>query len=178
MIRELEFNFLCRRHCDEIYRFARSFLGNSADAEDATQEVLLRLWKCLPKVHLFHSRAWIMQMTRNYCLDQIRRRSRGVIQAWQSEEVLQDQPDALAPDPGMQADATLIRTHINSALAKLPELHRSVFILYEVNGLRYHEIARTLSLPLNSVKVYLSRARHKLKQLLTAPASCLNQYIE
>ena len=38
MIREFEFKVLCQRHCDEIYRYACSLLGNSADAEDATQE--------------------------------------------------------------------------------------------------------------------------------------------
>ena len=43
MIRELEFQALCQRHSDEIYRYARSLLANQADAEDATQEVLLRL---------------------------------------------------------------------------------------------------------------------------------------
>src|SRR5262245_18991555 len=69
MIRELEFNYLCRRYCDDVFRFAQALLGNNTDAEDATQEVLLRVWKHLPKVTLFHARGWIMQMTRNYCLD-------------------------------------------------------------------------------------------------------------
>ena len=45
MIRELEFKILCERHSDQIYRYARSLLANQADAEDATQEVLLRLWR-------------------------------------------------------------------------------------------------------------------------------------
>jgi hypothetical protein len=47
MIRELEFKVLCQRHSDEIYRYARALLANQADAEDATQEVLLRLWNHL-----------------------------------------------------------------------------------------------------------------------------------
>jgi len=178
MIRELEFNYLCRRHCDEIFRFARSLLGNNADAEDATQEVLVRIWKNLPKVRLFNSRAWIMQMTRNYCLDMLRRRACRATQAVENQDILNEHPDALAPDPVQGADASFLRTQISRALDKLPELHRSVFILYEVNGLRYHEIASTLSLPLNSVRVYLLRARTKLKEHLTAKESCLNHFIE
>ena len=76
MIRELEFQVLSQRHCDEIYRFALGLLGNPADAEDATQEALLRLWNHLPRLNLFNIRGWLFQTTRNYCLDQIRRRSR------------------------------------------------------------------------------------------------------
>jgi RNA polymerase sigma-70 factor, ECF subfamily len=177
-VRELEFNFLCSRYCDDIYRFARSILGNGADAEDATQEVLLRIWRNLPKVHLFQSRAWIMQMTRNFCLDLMRRRSSRSSFVLQSDEILNDHPDVSAAHPGQSADAEFLRGQITSALMKLPELHRSVFILYEINGLRYHEIARSLSLPINSVKVYLSRARQKLKQLLTDHESCLSLSID
>lgn len=71
MIRELEFQLLCRRHRDEIYRYARGILGNQEDAEDATQEALLRLWNHLPRINLFHTRAWLYRTTRNYCLDQL-----------------------------------------------------------------------------------------------------------
>jgi DNA-directed RNA polymerase specialized sigma24 family protein len=44
MIRNLRFTLICRRHCDEVYRYARSILGNAADAEEAVEEVLLRQW--------------------------------------------------------------------------------------------------------------------------------------
>jgi RNA polymerase sigma factor (sigma-70 family) len=75
MIRELEFKVLCQRHRDEIYRYALGLLGNRADAEDAAQEVLLRLWNHLPRINPFNLRAWLLRTTRHYCLDQIRRRS-------------------------------------------------------------------------------------------------------
>ena len=47
-----------------------------------------------------------------------------------------------------------------------------MFVLYEVNGLRYREIARTLGIPLNSVKVYLSRARERLSNLTIQEMPC------
>src|SRR5436190_9421840 len=75
MIREREFQVLSQRHCDEIYRYALGLLGNQTDAEDATQESLLRLWNHLPRLNLFNIRGWLFQTTRNYCLDQLRRRS-------------------------------------------------------------------------------------------------------
>jgi RNA polymerase sigma-70 factor (ECF subfamily) len=172
MIRELEFKVLCQRYSDQIYRFARSLLANEADAEDATQEVLLRLWDNLPKVRIFHMRAWILRTTRNYCLDQIRRRSNLATPLLVDDEVLDDQPDQLATDPSFAADCTFRLEQAHAALLKLPEKLRSVFVLYEVNGLRYREIAETLDIPINSVRAYLFRARARLAQLIVQEELC------
>jgi RNA polymerase sigma-70 factor (ECF subfamily) len=169
MIRELEFQVLSERHCDEIHRYALGLLGNQSDAEDATQEVLLRLWNHLPRLNLFNIRAWLFRTTRNYCLDQIRRRSH-VASANNvgaaADEVLEEWPDDLAVDPSFAADSSFQLERARQALLKLPEALRSVFLLYEVNGLRYREIASTLGMPVNTVKVYLLRARQKLSKLV------------
>ena len=166
MIRELRFKILCRRHADEIYRFVRSMLGNAADAEDATQEVLLRLWLNLPAVPMLKARAWLYRTTRNYCLDQIRRRSLVTAAAMPGAEVLEEIVDAGIEHPSRAADLDYLRTCMDVALQSLPETLRSVFILYEVNGLRYRQIAEQLDLPINSVKVHLLRARRRLQDLL------------
>ena len=166
MIRELEFQVLSQRHCDEIYRYALGLLGNKADAEDAAQEALLRLWNHLPRLKLFNIRAWLFQTTRNYCLDQIRRRSRNASPNADPDEILEEWPDDLAVDPSFAADSSLQLEQARKALLKLPETLRSVFVLYEVNGLRYREIASTLGMPVNTVKVNLLRARQKLSKLI------------
>ena len=164
MIRELEFQLLCHRHRDELYRYARSMLGNPADAEDATQEVLIRLWNHLPTIHLLQIRAWLFRTTRNFCLDQIRRRS------WTAqpteEEPSEDREDERAVDPSLAADSSARLEQAHKALGELPESLRSVFVLYEVNRLRYREIAATLEIPINTVKVRLLRARQQLTELL------------
>ena len=171
MIRDLKFKMHCRRYSDDVYRFARSLLGNASDAEDATQEVLLRLWQHLDSIRRPDVRAWLLRTTKNYCIDQIRRRNdlvKGV-----SDECLESHPDHLSFDPARAANHADLRKQIDSALESLPENLRDVFVLYEVNGLRYREIADTLEVPINSVKVYLSRARAKLKQYLTLQEACL-----
>lgn len=172
MIRELEFKFLCERHSDEIYRYARALLANAPDAEDATQEVLLRLWRHLPRLNPFNLRAWLLQTTRRYCLDQIRRRANRAAPLPLDQGTLEDQPDELAANPSLAADSSLRLQQAREALLKLPENLRSVFVLYEVNGLRYREIASVLDIPINSVKVYLSRAREKLSNLLIQETPC------
>ncbi len=169
MIRELEFQVLSQRHCDEIYRYALGLLGNAADAEDATQEVLLRLWNHLPRLVLFNLRAWLFQTTRNYCLDQIRRRSHAVLRDDSDaalEEMLEEKPDDFAVDPSFAADSSFQLEQAWRALQLLPETLRSVFVLYEANGLRYREIAATLGMPVNTVKVNLLRARQRIAQLV------------
>jgi RNA polymerase sigma-70 factor, ECF subfamily len=172
MIREFEFKILCERHSDEIYRYARALLANQADSEDATQEVLLRLWRHLPRINPFNLRAWLFRTTRSYCLDQIRRRSNLAAPRSFEDGVLEEQPDELALNPSLAADSSLRLEQAREVLLKLPENLRSVFVLYEVNGLRYREIARTLGIPLNSVKVYLSRARARLSNLVNQEAPC------
>lgn len=174
MIREFEFKILCERHSDEIYRYARALLANQADAEDATQEVLLRLWRHLPRLNPFNLRAWLLQTTRCYCLDQIRRRSNQAEPLPLEDGMLEDQPDELAINPSLAADSSLRLEQARQALLKLPENLRSVFVLYEVNGLRYREIAATLGLPINSVKVYLFRARERLSNLTIQESQCKN----
>jgi RNA polymerase sigma factor (sigma-70 family) len=166
MIRELEFELLCQRHRDEIYRYARGLLGNEADAADATQEVLLRLWNHLPRINLFNIRGWLYRTTRHYCLDQIRRRAHASTPTLSVDVSFAELPDDLAVDPSHAADSTFRIEQARAALMKLPETLRSVFLLYEVNGLRYREIAASLDMPVNTVKVNLLRARQKLSKLM------------
>ena len=166
MIRELRFRILCRRHGDEIYRFARSMLGCAADAEDATQEVLLRLWNSMPGIPLLQARAWLYRTSRNYCLDQIRRRNCVATPVTAGAAALEEIVDEGCADPARAADLDELRDRMDAALQSLPELLRTVFILYEINGLRYRQIAAQLEIPINSVKVHLLRARKKLQELL------------
>lgn len=172
MIRELEFKILCDRHSDEIYRFARSMLANPADAEDATQEVLLRLWNRLPTLYPFNLRAWLLQTTRFYCLDQIRRRKKLAAPILSENEEPVDQADEHAVDPSVAAESSSRLEEAHKLLLRLPENLRSVFVLYEVNGLRYREIADVLGMPINSVKVYLLRARERLSKLTHEEEVC------
>lgn len=174
MIREIAFKMICRRHADEIYRYVRSLLGNAVDAEDAVQEVLLRFWQNLPSVPLLEARAWLYRTSRNYCLDQLRRRSQSPSPVFPGASALEDVMDGGAQDFSRAAQLDDLRASVDAALQHLPDTLRSVFILYEVNGLRCREIARQLDLPINSVKVHLLRARKKLQELLRKEKAWMN----
>ena len=166
MIRELKFSILTKRHADEIYRFVKGMLGDAMEAEDATQEVFLRLWKHLSSVQLLSSRAWLYRTARNHCIDIQRRRQAAHSPVYLDHESLPDLGTKDYEDPSRIADNAALKQTIDTAVSELPEKLKSVFLLYEVNGLRYREIAETLNIPTNSVKVYLSRARTKLQERL------------
>lgn len=134
-------------------------LGNAADAEDAVQEVLLRLWNHLGEVKVSKARAWLYRTTRNHCLDMLRQRARVEAVVMVGGGEMEAMADAGCGEPDLAADAETLRRRMDVALQALPHNLRSVFILYEVNGLRYREIAEHLDIPINSVKVHLLRAR-------------------
>ena len=174
MIRELKFKWLTQRYSDEIYRFVRGMLKDPAEAEDATQEILLRLWQHLPEVRLSTSRAWLYQTARNYCRDLLRRRQAKHRPLYLGDDETPEPVCDRQSKATAESDLTRLRNLLDEALDQLPEAQRSVFVLYEINRLRYQEIADTLDIPINSVKVYLSRARQKLQSLLKEEKSWID----
>ena len=172
MLKEIEFEILARRHSDEIFRYARSLLGDAGEAEDATQEALLKLWRDLPKVRLGAARAWLYRTTRNHCIDVIRRRSGGRLSLLEEADTIEETLATDEPSPLEALSLDELRERLDGALQQVPEPQRSIFVLYEINGMRYREIAKILDLPINTVKVYLSRGRAKLRRTLTEDFPC------
>ena len=166
-LKHVIFDELVRRHKDRIYGYALYLLRNRQDAEDITQEALLRLWTHRDRVRLHRVGGWIMRVTRNLCLDHLRRAStagrRGVTVDTETVESLADEHQ---PGPSRVTDGRLLREQVEQALHRLPETQRSAFVLREVQGFKYREIADALDVPMNTVKVYLLRARLALRKEL------------
>ena len=143
-------------------------LKNKMDADDVTQEVLIRIWKNLEKFNVLAAKTWIMKTTHNLCIDYLRRRKVSLAR----ELFIDDDSDtdsrieSLTDDPLIKVHIKMLTDKIKDEIKKLPENLKSVFILYELQGLKYREISKALDIPLNSVKVYLLRARKKLQKEL------------
>ncbi len=143
-------------------------LKNRMDAEDITQETLIKIWENLGKFKMSSAKAWIMKTTHNLCIDFLRKRNRingnEILFKYDDEENLIDN---VAPDNYEDNFPDVLTTEIiEGAIESLPYKLRSVFVLYELEGLKYREIANTLDIPVNSVKVYLLRARKELQKQL------------
>jgi len=161
---DAKYNFLVQQYKNRIYNYSFLMLRNAMDAEDVTQEVLIKIWQNLGKFKMLSSKTWIMRTTHNLCIDYIRKRKtlsmKNLLAYDDLSEVL---PANLSDNPDNLFEKNLTENLIIEAIKRLPENLRSVFVLYEINGLKYREISKTLELPINSVKVYLLRARKQLQ---------------
>lgn len=140
-----------------LYRVARGYLTNGTDCADAVQEALLKAWEhrsALREPRYF--RTWLTRILINECQSILRRRRR-------TQTV---DPCAL-PEPAA-ADAP---PSLADALQALEPRDRAPLVLHYLEGYSIQELARLLRIPQGTVKCRLSRARHKLKNILQEEVS-------
>ncbi len=146
-----------------MYAYACAFLRDRDAAADVTQEVFVRLWQHRDEIDPGRVLGWLLHVTRNACIDVARRRQA-------RRRVEQEGADGLAHavagerSPAAAAEAADIRAHLERAFDRLAEPYRSIVYLREVQEMTYEDISGALDLPLNTVKVYLHRARKMLRK--------------
>ena len=161
-----EFDAVVDRCQRSVFTYACYFLNDKESAEDLTQEVFLKLWRNWQTIDFDRVDAWLMRVTRNACYDVLRmRRTAGKHVTAIPEAALEAKADH-KPSPADHAHAREVRSLFRGALDQLGETQRSVVILREVLGYKYQEVAEALQLPLNTVRVYLHRARKQLRESL------------
>lgn len=164
--KDVKYNILFKQYKNRIYGYSIYMLKDRDDAEDAAQEALIRIWENLEKFNLLAAKTWIMRTTHNICIDILRRRKRefnfNVPINENIEESLGD--NSSNGNPYTITHLRMMNTKIKEHIEELPEQLKSVFVLYEMQGLKYKEISNVLDIPINSVKVYLLRARKKLQE--------------
>ena len=148
-----------------MYGFAYNYLNSSEGAADVTQDVFVRLWNHRDTIDEDRLVGWLLRVTRNACVDAIRRRKAYVKRVETSTEMLMDKADR-APLPDAQTESALFHEHLRQALETLDEPQKSIVVLREIQEYKYEEISEALDLPLNTVKVYLHRARKALRKEL------------
>ncbi len=161
------FRTLVDTHRDRVFSLACYLLNDRVAAEDVTQEVLLRMWQNRATLDYGRIGSWLTRVTRNACIDVHRRRAVVNRAMDVNTEGLQYQlaeTDQVAPDEALEA--LEFQEQLRQAISELPEPHRSIVVSREINEMKYDEIAEALELPLNTVKVYLHRARKMLRDKL------------
>ncbi|MDP9192957.1 MAG: RNA polymerase sigma factor [Acidobacteriota bacterium] len=164
------------RYSGRIYNFAFRFLKNSEAAEDATQEVFVKMLK---HANQFHGDAklstWLFSITANWCRDFLRKADN---KSKESEDVLISlpAPSELAPDRNLERRESERR--VQRALQSLTAEQREAILLSRYQGLSYAEIAQIAGCSEGAVKTRVFRAMETLKKILTGDASggdrCLN----
>ena len=138
-------------------------LGDPAVSADVTQDTFIRLWEHRTALEEERVLSWLLRVARNACIDQMRKRK--VRRSLDDEEgsIVDSLPDS-ARSPDGDAAASLFNDRLEQALERLGEPHRSIVVLREIQEYKYEEISDVLNLPLNTVKVYLHRARKALRK--------------
>lgn len=145
-----------------VYTLALHLLSDAAEAEDVTQDTFIEVHRALPT---FRGRSrldtWVCRITVNLCLQ--RRRKRAVV----TTALWPDNLSAPAQDDPVQRTLSVeLQAVIARAVATLPEAQRDVFILHEMEGWSYGEVAESLGCPVGTVKSRLSAALARLRPLL------------
>jgi RNA polymerase sigma-70 factor, ECF subfamily len=156
-----QFRLAVLRYHRLVYRFAHSLLKDKAEAEDVTQEAFLRYWE--RGGHVRGPKEWLLTVARNACLDRFRR-ARHTVDA--ERAALEEASDEHGPAWHLQQGELAAR--LQSLIATLPEPQRSLIVLFDVHGLDGRACARILGISTNQVKVYLHRARRRLRRGLEA----------
>jgi RNA polymerase sigma-70 factor (ECF subfamily) len=152
-------------HLDAAYNLASWLTRNKQDAEDVVQEAYLRAVRFFPGFRGGDARAWLMKIVRNTCYSWLHT-NRPLQDATEFDEKIFS-PDARDPNPEdvvLQNDNNAL---VRKALEMLPPSFREVLILRELEGLSYGEIANITAKPAGTVMSSLSRARKRLRQVLT-----------
>lgn len=155
-----------QRHADLVYRVALSLLRDADEAADAAQEALVKVWTNCADIPVAKHPAWCARVARNAALDLIRRRN---VRPRPASEPI-DEPTCASPLPDADVENAELDVEIERALGTLDEPYRSIVVLREVEGMAYQEIADALDLPLNTMKVYLHRAKRRLREAIAQRA--------
>ncbi len=148
-------------------------MKNRMDAEDITQEVLIRTWKNINNFNFYAAKGWMMKTTHNLCIDHLRKNKTINYREIQIDDEYHDEiiDMDMQSNPEQLTEKLITENEIREAIEKLPERLKCVFVLYEIQEFKYKEISRILDVPLNTVKVNILRARKQLQKELRTHAN-------
>ncbi|UPS91459.1 RNA polymerase sigma factor [Bizionia sp. M204] len=147
---------------DKVFRLAKRLLVSREEAEDATQEIILKLWKNQEKMSNYKNiEAFSMTMTKNFCLDKLKSKQAQNLKIVHSN--YEDHNVSLQKE--VEVNDSL--DWVSKIMADLPEQQKMVVQLRDIEQYDYNEIAKMLDMNETAVRVALSRARKTIREKLT-----------
>jgi len=145
---------------NRLFRLATMFLRNREDAEDALQDVLMRLWSNRQQLNTYQSvEALAVQMTKNLCLDRLKSHAR-------QKPVDKADLGSVATSqlsPYRQLELADSADRMRQLIDQLPDVQKLVLHLRDVEEYSFEEIEQVTGLSINAIRVALSRARQRLR---------------
>ena len=166
------FSELVRKYQKRVYYLAYGMLGNREDALDISQEAFLKAFRFLKGFQGgggFYT--WIYRIAHNLSIDFMRKEWRKKNLEYHDNQDLTEEEDPIvgvpsASHPGQEMAQKELNRVVMDAIQSLPEQHRSVILLREIEGLSYEDIAKTLGIRKGTVMSRLHYARQELQKNL------------
>jgi RNA polymerase sigma-70 factor, ECF subfamily len=166
---ETAFEALFNLHKRRVYCLCLRMIGNTAEAEELTQEAFLQVFR---KIHTFRGDSafstWLHRLSVNTVLMRLRKKTITVTPLEESvkgEEF--DEPTKEFGAPDLALTGSIDRLQLERAIAQLPPGYKQAFVLHDVHGYEHHEIAAMLGSSIGNSKSQLHKARVRLRKLLT-----------
>jgi RNA polymerase sigma factor (sigma-70 family) len=159
---QIEFLQVIAPFKDKVFRLAKRLLVSTEEAEDATQEVLVKLWNKSKSLDSLSSvEAFAMTMTKNYCLDQLKSKRAGNLQIVHSNYTDRQ------PGLQQQLEDTDSLLWVEKMINDLPEQQRLIIQMRDVEQYEFAEISKILDMNETAIRVALSRARKTIREKMT-----------
>jgi len=156
-----EFKRLVLPLSSKLLHFAYILLKDTGEAEDAVQEVCLKLWKIRESLENYNSvEAFAMKVTRNWCLDRLKAKKPVYIENYSNG--YDASTDEWNPHQLLEQHDKL--KLLNALLLRLPEQQQMIVQLRDIEGLEFEQISNIMDMNVNAIRVNLSRARNKMKE--------------
>ncbi|NBC57368.1 MAG: sigma-70 family RNA polymerase sigma factor [Bacteroidetes bacterium] len=157
-----EFNSSVLPIQQKIFRLSKRLLTSSDAAEDASQEVMIKLWNKRHELNEINNiEAFAMTITKNHCLDQLK------LKANQNLRLVHTNYENKSADPHQQLEAKQELNTVEAMIKTLPEIQRLVLHLRQIEGYEYDKICEIMNMKPTAVRVTLSRARKNLVERIS-----------
>lgn len=154
-----DFVFLISPFKDKVFRLSKRLLISTEEAEDATQEVLVKLWNKKENLDKYNSvEALAMTMTKNYCLDQLKSK--------RAENLKIVHTNFTDREAGLdkKVEHTDSLNWVEKIMNQLPEQQRLIIQMRDIEEYEFEEIAKILEMNETAIRVALSRARKTIRE--------------
>jgi len=159
---QTDFTKLVTPFKDKVFRLAKRLLVSREEAEDATQEILLKLWKNKEKIAEYKNvEAFSMTMTKNFCLDRLKSKQAQNLKIVHSN--YEDNNTSLQK----QVEARDSVDWVSKIIEELPEQQKIILQLRDIEEYDFDEIAKVVDMNPTAIRVALSRARKTIREQLT-----------
>lgn len=163
------FEHIYRLHSRRVYAVCLRMVGNTAEAEDLTQDAFMQLYR---KIGTFRGESafstWLHRLAVNVVLMKLRKKT---LVATSLEESSDPEDESSGPRreigaPDLLLTGSIDRVHLERAIEQLPPGYRQVFVLHDVQGFEHNEIAGLMGCSIGNSKSQLHKARMRLRELL------------